>query len=56
MLLIWARILVEAPWPTATTAITAAIPMMIPSAVNRERPLFRASALSAILMIMSPFI
>ena len=56
MLLIWAFIVTEAPWPTADTVITAAIPMMIPRAVSRERPLLRSRARRAIRRMTSHFI
>src|SRR2546423_1299049 len=40
-----------APWPSATMAITAATPMMMPSIVSVERILLRASARSAIRIV-----
>ena len=49
----------SAPDPTATIAITAATPMMMPSMVSAERILFTRSARNAILMaaaIFLPFI
>ena len=42
-----------APSPIATIAITAATPMMIPSAVRNDRSLLRISALPAIRIVCS---
>ena len=42
-----------APWPMLTMAITAPTPMIMPSMVSVDRSLFRPSALSAILKVMS---
>ena len=44
-----------APEPTATIAITAATPMMIPSIVSADRILFTRSARSAIFMLAAIF-
>jgi hypothetical protein len=44
-----------APWPTATMAITAPTPIMMPSMVRRERSLFRMSASKEMRMISRKF-
>ena len=46
-LLIWFSIDVRAPVPIATMTITAATPMIIPSAVSAVRIALRRSALTA---------
>ncbi len=42
--LTWASIILFAPWPMATMAITAPTPMIIPSMVRLERILFLVKA------------
>ncbi len=49
------RIRSSAPEPTATMAITAATPMMIPSIVSAERSLLIRSASKAMLMLWMSF-
>ena len=48
-------IIVEAPLPIASTAMTAAMPTMMPRHVSSERVLFRAIASSATLKIIRKF-
>ena len=45
MLLIWSSIDFDEPCPIATMAITAAMPMTMPSVVAAERVTFRAQRL-----------
>ncbi len=55
MLRICSSIRAVAPDPTATIAITAATPMMIPSMVRADRSLLTLSALNAILTLARIF-
>lgn len=50
------RILSCAPEPTATMAMTAATPMMMPSIVSAERILLMRSARKAILVLAANFL
>jgi len=52
ILLISRTIMACAPWPLATTAMSAAMPTMMPSAVSSERVLLRKMARSATFRIM----
>ncbi len=45
-----------APWPILTMAITAPTPMMMPSAVRKERILLRLRAMSEIFAVFVMFI
>ena len=53
---ICATMLAEAPFPIASTTITAAMPKMMPSIVSEERVLFRQIARTDTFMIMKMFI
>ena len=44
----------DEPWPISTIAITAATPIITPSAVNNDRILLRRSALSALRSVEIP--
>ena len=53
---IWATMFWLAPFPIASTTITAAMPKMMPSIVSALRVLLRQIALTATLKIMKRFI
>ncbi len=55
-LAIWASTCAFAPLPMPTIAMTAATPMMMPSAVSTERILFRRRARNAMLRVDPIFI